>query len=107
MATETAIEISRGEDIQLDFTISPVENITGWNMQFTLSKYKNSVLKTLEIACSIVSGPAGTFKAILLSAQTDIEPGKYYWDVFRVDGGSKKKLGYGEFTIIKDVYMPQ
>jgi hypothetical protein len=107
MPTTTDIEIYRGEYVSLDFTINPVVDITGWTMQFTLARAKNSSNKLIERACTVVSGPAGTFNAILTETDTDLSPGKYHWDVWRVNGGALKPLGIGTFTILSDVYNPQ
>ena len=107
MATITDLEIYRGEAVDLDFTISPVEDISGWTIMFTLARQKNSTFKTIERLCTITSGPAGTFRASLLRTDTDIAPGKYYWDVWRTNGGSDKPLGLGDFVVLKDIYNPQ
>lgn len=106
MATITDIEIYRGEYITLDFTVDPVTNITGWTLQFTLSRQKNSNTKLIEEPGYITSAVAGEFSVDLDVDQTDLRPGKYYWDVWRTNAGSNRVLGIGEFTILPDVLEP-
>lgn len=98
MAGTDAITVYRGEDIQLDFTMSPVENITGWTLLFTVEGSSHAT-KLISKAGVIVSGAAGTFKVTLTATETDIRAGVYQYDFWRTDSGSNRALAVGTFTV--------
>jgi hypothetical protein len=106
MPVVQSISIYRGEDVTFPFTMSPPKDITGWVISFTVSKSVNSPVKLMQVTATITSGPNGTFNVILTSAQTDIEPGNYYYDVFRVTPGNNRILSVGEFNLKGDAREP-
>jgi hypothetical protein len=93
----------KGEALTLSFTMTPVTNITGWTITFTLKRAQTDPVAVKTQAAVIVSGPAGTFTVSLLKADTNIKPGTYYYDVQRTDGGSEAVLSIGTFTITQEV----
>lgn len=106
MATESTITVFRGERATLNFTMSPVVNITGWTLAFTVAARANSSTKLIAATPSIVSGTDGTFRVSLTTTNLNIAPGHYYFDVWRTDSGYEEVLAYGPFVIAADAKMP-
>lgn len=106
MATITEIQVYRGEDVTFNFTMNPAEDITGWNITFTLAKESNSRTKLLTKTCALVIPANGTFKVDLLAAETDISPGTYFWDAWRMDSGSRRVVALGSFVVYADARLP-
>ena len=107
MAAKQEISIYRGEDIDLNFTMSPVADITGWTIVFTLAERLGNPTKILNgISGTVTSGPDGTFTVSLTSAQTTITPGDYWYDVWRTDSGNKRVLAVGKFYVEDEVRIP-
>jgi len=112
MARSTPISINRGEDITLNFTAyttdtgTTPEDITGWTLVFTVAEASNSATKLITKTCSIASAVAGTFTATLLSADTNIAPGRYWADVYRTNAGYVRCLYTGPFNIGSVAYKP-
>lgn len=115
MAITTALEMFRGEDRTFHFVAkvsdadgAAVVDITGWELEFTVAKEKNRSSKLFTVACVIDTAADGEYHATVPSNLTaDIAPGKYYWDSWRVDAGSKRAVGIGQFTIIASVREPE
>lgn len=113
MARSTNIVVFRGEDVILNFTAyttdtgTTAENITGWTLYFTVARKRNSTDKLLSIACVLLVAASGTFKATIADTDLDgLEPGIYFWDVWRTDAGSERCLGYGSFKIEGNARIP-
>lgn len=106
MPVITSITVYRGEDITLGFTMVPPRDITGWDISFTVAKSYNNPNKLIQVTASITSGPNGMFDVILTSAQLDIEPGTFVYDVFRVNPGNNRILAAGEFNLKPDAREP-
>jgi hypothetical protein len=104
--TEQTITIYRGEAPVLNFTLAPVVDISGWTLKFTVAKKSNSVTKMCSATPTILSGPAGTFRATLTAAQTDIAPGAYFFDVWRLDAGFEEVLASGEVVVVGVARIP-
>ena len=88
-----------GEDVTLNFTMTPVENITGWTLQLTVTRALGSVTKVIQKTGEIISGAAGTFRFILVTTDTDVAPEVYQYDVWRTNAGNERLLAIGTFTI--------
>lgn len=101
-----SINVRRGENIVLHFTMSPGKDITGWVISFTVAKAWNASNKTFQVTATITSGPNGTFDVIITSDQLNIATGTYYYDLFRTDPGNFRCLSVGEFIISEDVRFP-
>ena len=106
MPVVQSIVVYRGEDITLDFTMSPSKDITGWVISMTISKAYNSPNKIIQVTATLTNGPLGRFSCILTAAQLNISPGVYYYDVFRVNPGNLRILSVGEFEVKPDVRLP-
>lgn len=101
-----SIKIYRGEDIPLQFTMTPGVDITGWVISLTVAKAYNNPNKAFQETAVITSGPNGEFSFFLSSVTTDIQPDKYVYDVFRVNPGNRRILALGDFEIAPDVREP-
>jgi hypothetical protein len=101
--------IGRGVPLSLDFTLSPEENISTWQLRFTLAARRNSADKLLTIDTEdlvITDAEVGIFSVVLESADTDREPRSYWWDVWRIDPGQERLLAIGYLTIEGVVRLP-
>lgn len=96
----------KGEALQLNFTMTPVTDLTSWTIVFTLRKNATDAVSILSINATIVSAPAGTFRISLTKAQTSLVAGTYQYDIFRTDAGSEACLSIGTFVINQDVLTP-
>lgn len=106
MPVVQSINVYRGEDIVLHFSMSPKKDITGWVISFTVSNGYNNPVKLFQITAINTNGPQGKFDVNITSSQLNIEPGNYVYDLFRVDPGNNRILSVGEFIISKDVRNP-
>lgn len=107
MATINNISIYKGEAVVINFTMSPVTDITGWTISLTIRTNANDVGSALlTVAGVVVSAVAGTFKFTLTSAQTKIAVGNYAYDVQRIDAGGESVLSLGVLAIVQEVLYP-
>ena len=104
MACTDTITIYRGEDVQLNFTLAPVIDITGYTLAFAVEGVAHA--KLIEAAGVVVSGPAGTFSVTLADTDTDIKAGAYQYDVWRTDAGSERVLAVGIFRVKDNARHP-
>lgn len=105
--TDQTIVLYRGEAVTVNFTMAPVEDITTWTLQFTVTKAANKATKILgPLPMSIVSGPLGTFKIALMEEQLDLAPASYRFDVWRVDEGTEQIKAIGVFIILGNSRVP-
>lgn len=108
MAKVQTVRVYRGEDAELNFTMDPVVDITGWDIEFTLARRANAATKILEgVAAEVLSGAAGTFRVVLSAAQLDLPPGGYFFDTWRADLGSFQPLALGPFYILPNARYPE
>lgn len=99
--------IYTGEDVQLNFTMSPVENINGWTLVFTVKVAQMDSPAILSVPGTVVSGPAGTFSISLSAANTALlPPNQYVWDVWRTDLGSEVVLALGKLNVRDTARVP-
>ena len=105
MPATTDITVYRGEDVTLNYTMDPVEDVTGWTLVFTLKIAKTSPVLS-SIPGGITDGPGGRFFFIVPSAATDIVAQTYVYDVVRTDPGADKVLAIGKFIIKSGVRTP-
>ncbi|HYM24440.1 MAG TPA: hypothetical protein VEU08_14590 [Vicinamibacterales bacterium] len=103
MAQLNNIACYRGEAVTLAFTMTPVTDITGWTITFTLKRNQTDPTPILTIAAVITNGPNGTFTVSLTKAQTNMQAGTYQYDIQRTDAGSEAVLSIGTFTITQEV----
>lgn len=101
------IDVYRGEDIILNLTHTPSKDITGWVISMTVSKSLDMTNKLFQITGTLTSGPNGQAQIIILSAQINIEPKTYFYDIFRVNPGFFRCLRIGELIVHEDSRFPQ
>jgi len=107
-ATGLTASFYAGEDGTISCTMSPVVNITGWALKFTVRKTLNIlpilITKITGGDITITDGPNGKFDIDMNSADTaSATPGDYFFDIQRTDAGFKSELGIGTFTILNPV----
>lgn len=105
MATLNNLEAYRCEAVQLNFTMTPTTDITGWTISFCL-KATPTDAAILTVAGSVVSAAAGTFKVNLSKANLTQPAGVYVYDVQRTDSGSEAVLSIGAFNLKSSVLYP-
>ena len=97
----------RGEDLALNFTMTPLTDITGWTMSCRVKPAGADSPILLTISATITSAPAGTFAVAVTAAQTTTLPaGAYSYDVWRTDSGSAAVLALGTLTMAGTVKVP-
>ena len=97
MPSNQDISIYRGQDIDLSFTMSPVEDISGWDIEFNL----RGVGVLVTVAATIDDGTDGIFVISLLDTHTDaLTPGIYDYDVWRTDADVEFPLAIGKLTLL-------
>lgn len=106
MARTQDIEVFRGEALTLNGTVYTTdtgdtpEDITGWTIVLTVADDNNpSTTKRITEACTLATPASGTWTGALTSAETNLEPGEYVYDVTRTDSGYVRTLTYGKFTV--------
>lgn len=108
-ASGLTANIYAGEDGTIACKMSPVVNITGWALKFTVRKTLNvlPILITKVIGAGqivITNGPNGEFEITLASVDTaSATPGDYFFDIQRTDAGFKSELGIGVLTLLQPV----
>ena len=107
MLTDQTIEVYRGEQVRLTWTMTPLEDISGHTLVFTVTKGLNRTTKVLgPLPITILSGPAGTFERLLTEEQMNLNPATYNWDVWRVDEGFEGPKAIGPFVVRPNVRVP-
>jgi hypothetical protein len=105
--TEQTIEIGRGDAGTLNFSYSPVVDITGYTITFSVAKVRGGTEKLFpQVAASVISGPAGTFRVLLTTQHTNQPHGTYYWDASRTDSGQEQVIARGPFVIVAGARLP-
>lgn len=98
MSVPSNISFFQGEDLELDFTLTPPKDMTGWTLT---SSVKDKLGGTLQFnpTVTITDAGRGLFKAVWPRGSTSaLAPGDYVWDVRRTDAGSNTVLAHGEAT---------
>lgn len=105
--TEQTIEVYRGEQAALLFTMDPAEDITGHTLLFTVTKWPNRTQKILgPLTMTITSGIGGTFKVELAEEDLDLPPAVYRFDVWRTDEGFEQAKAIGDFIVRGNSLVP-
>jgi hypothetical protein len=96
----------------IPFAVSPVVDITGWSLTFTVTAGFGSttplVQKTVGAGVTITSGPNGTYQVVLASADTTaatVGVGFFAYDVWRTDPGAEACLTLGYFVVQPEVRL--
>lgn len=104
------IYYARGDDTPITFTVkenSVVKDITGYTFEFTVNIDKNPPDATDEqfrVSGVITDAVNGAVEFRPTSANTDLTPKRYFYDVQSIDGsGYKRTLVKGDFHLEQDV----
>jgi hypothetical protein len=93
----------RGEDITLDFQMTPPVDVTGWTISFKVATTLGGTVQFAKSA-SIIDGPRGKFRVSIASADTSgLTVGRYVWDCRRTDSGNKATLADGYLDLRQEV----
>jgi len=107
MPSDDKISIHRAEAVVLNFTMAPVEDITGWTLAFTVaSVYDSPPPKILTKAGAVTDGPAGKCSVSLTAAETNIAVGTKKYDLWRTDTGQERPLAVGVFNVLPSARIP-
>ena len=108
--------IRRGESITIthtqyteDTTVQSTtpEDITGWTLEFTVSEAKNSTTKLIgPKAMTLVTPASGVATVAITAAESNIDPGTYWCDVWRRDAGYERCLAEGPCPIKGNARIP-
>jgi hypothetical protein len=93
-----------GVDNLITMTMKPVENITGWSLQFLVLQEPHSttalITKGIGTGITITSGPGGVATVLIASANTeDMPAGLYHYALRRIDVGARDVLAYGSYQL--------
>lgn len=107
-AVQANFSVYKGEDVGITDSMSPVTNITGWSLQFTLRRYYGDaaavLTKTIGAGITVTDATNGVFKVSIASADTaNLTPGVYVYDVERADAGNRTVLTIGYLNILPEV----
>lgn len=103
MAVASNLTFFRGEDVVLDFQMSPMEDVSGWAISLKIGDTLGGTVQVTKTA-SITDGPRGKFRVTIASADTaSLAAGRYTWDCRRTDSGAKATLANGELDLKREV----
>jgi hypothetical protein len=103
MSITSNIVFFRGEDITLNFQMTPPVDVTGWTITLTV---KDTLGGTTQFSKSatIVDGPRGLWKVTIANGDTiALAVGRYVWDARRTDSGNKSTLADGYIDLRQEV----
>jgi len=108
MAALANLSFYRGEDITLTVTMTPVTDITGWTLQFTVRKQYGDttalLAKTVGAGVTITDATNGVFTVALASAETTgLDLRAYVYDIQRTNAGNRTVLTIGSVTLLPEV----
>jgi len=100
VSATTNLTISRGEDVTLTLTMSPVVDVSSWTTTFVVKASDGSGDALITVAgVAAGDGSAGQVTFTLAAAATNITPGVYSYSIARTNTGSKAVLAKGKFTV--------
>jgi hypothetical protein len=108
MAQHNEFAWYRGEDVVILFTQTPVVDITGWTISFTLKKTLADAAPLLTIAATVGgAAPQGIYTVAVTAAQnTTLTTGSYVYSVTRTNSGSVSVLSEGPLTLKGSALLP-
>lgn len=97
------VALHRGEDVDLEFQLSPAVDCTGWTISLKIAPTLGGTVSTTKSA-TIVDGPRGRFRVALAAADTSsLAVGRHVWDARRTDSGNKVTLAEGTLDLHQEV----
>ncbi len=105
MSVTSSLSFFRGEDVTVDFQMTPPADVTGWTISFTLKDTLGGTTQTgFPLTAAIVDGPGGRFRVAIASGLTaGLAVGRYVWDARRIDAGNKTTLADGYLDLRQEV----
>lgn len=106
MSVTSHFTFFRGEDIILNFQMTPPVDVTGWSITFSIFTDLPSEGGTsfYAVSATIADGPRGKFTvAISSAATTGSAVGRYVWDCRREDSGNKATLADGYLILKQEI----
>jgi hypothetical protein len=97
VSIQSNFTIFQGEDVRLNFQLTPAQDVTSWTLTGTV---RNSLGGASQFTYTPVidDGPRGQFHVSWTRAQTTgLAIGDYVWDVRRTDSGNNSVLAHGAF----------
>src|SRR4051794_10550819 len=95
--------LHRGEDLTLDFQMTPPADVTGWTISLKVADKLAGTVQFTKSA-SVVDGPRGKFRVTVAAADTSgLAVGRYVWDCRRTDSGNKTTLADGYVDLKQEV----
>lgn len=105
MAEINNFSVYKGENIELDFTLTPATDITGWTIVFTLKRLLEDGEALASIQADLDTPLSGEFSISIPSDTLLLPAGVYYYDVQRTDAGSRAVLSIGKLTVLQEVQI--
>lgn len=107
MALTKNLAVPRGSKVTLNFSNTPAGTLPGTMIKFTVSRAPNSATKIIpKKACSAPDSD-GKYNCSLSSSDTNVTPGKYFWDTRIDEAGNETLLGSGLFVITGIAQLPE
>jgi hypothetical protein len=103
MSVPSNLSFFQGEDVQLNFYVTPPTDITGWTLTGTVQN-KLGGTTAFTFTPSILDAGRGWIQVTWPRSNTSaLTPGDYVWDVRRTDSGKNTVLAHGEATVKQPV----
>lgn len=111
MAKINPLRSDKGEDVTLQFTQRPAptatipnptpDDITGATITFTFKKNQNDAVALFTVSTTPLNQVSfrGRYDIAITKAQLTIEPGTYWYSVFRTNVGSAACWSKGPYVI--------
>lgn len=98
MSVASNFQFFQGEDVEIDFTLVPPQDMTGWTLTSSVSATLGGSI-IFNPSVTITDAGRGLFKVLWPRSSTEnLAPGDYVWDVRRTDSGKNTVLAHGEAT---------
>ena len=106
MALTKNLAVPRGSKVTLNFSNTPAGALPGNTIKFTVARAPNSATKIIPAKACSAPNSDGKYNCSLSSSDTDVTPGKYFWDTRIVDAGNETLLASGLFVVTGIAQLP-
>lgn len=107
MAAKQNIEMTRGQDLVIQFSMSPPTSVSGWTITFQVKDSlggTSRITKTVGSGITVASTPKGVLQVALSASDTSaLTAQSYVWDLRRTNSGSNRELARGELRLAAGV----
>lgn len=100
------ITFPRGSRVTLRFRRVPPSALPGSTIHFTVARARNSTTKIIDTANCSAPDSQGVFSHVIPASDTDVEPGRYFWDARIVDAGQETLIESGICMITGIAELP-